>query len=83
MALIGGIVARDRQVAKTIRDGDADLHNRIDDVRDRYVRRDDLDGHLARLDATMKDLKADMKEHSATTNSRLDQLLVALQRHDK
>jgi hypothetical protein len=30
------------------------LHKRIDDVKDKYVRRDDFDKHITRLEATLQ-----------------------------
>lgn len=36
------------------------LHTRVDDVKEKYVRRDDLDGHLQRMDKKMDDLSAEM-----------------------
>jgi hypothetical protein len=35
----------------------AELHSRVDDVKERYVRRDDLDGHILRIDQNVRDLR--------------------------
>jgi hypothetical protein len=56
VAIIGGIIVRDRYVAKSIRDGDAELHSRINKVKDDYVRRDDLDKHLERIEHKLDEL---------------------------
>jgi hypothetical protein len=77
-ALIGAAIARDRQITRMITDGEEKLHARINDVRDQYVRRDDLDKHMQRWEKTLEDLRADMKEGNRQTNDRLDKLLVAL-----
>ncbi len=46
--------------------GDRELHGRADrlrqDMSDNYVRRVDLDGHMARMDATLKEMRDDQKE---------------------
>ena len=41
----------------------AKTHERIDEVKDRYVRRDDLDGHLTRLDSTVHEIREEMREN--------------------
>jgi len=41
----------------------AKTHDRIDDVKDKYVRRDDLDGHLTRIDRTVHEIREEMREN--------------------
>jgi predicted heme/steroid binding protein len=41
----------------------ANLHGRVDDVKEKYVRRDDLDGHIQRLDGNVRDLREEMREN--------------------
>ena len=41
----------------------ATLHGRVDDVKEKYVRRDDLDGHIQRLDGNVRDLREEMREN--------------------
>ena len=53
----------DDRLADMIRTGDDALHSRINQVRDEYVRRDDV-----------RELREDLKE----TNKRLDQLMSML-----
>lgn len=48
-------VAKDMQAS--IRDGDDKLHERVNRVRDEYVRRVDLDGHLARIDKKLDEMQ--------------------------
>jgi hypothetical protein len=73
-ATIGGFIVRDRQVAKTIADGDAELHQRVNKVRDEYVRRDDLTGHITRIETML----IAMRDEQRRTNERIDSLLVKL-----
>ena len=54
----------DRAVEKieiAMRSEDAQLHSRINDVRERYVRRDDFERHMQRLDEALKEIRADQK----------------------
>lgn len=37
------------------------LHTKVDDVKERYVRRDDLDGHLSRMDKKIDDIRSEMR----------------------
>lgn len=39
----------------------AGLHSRVDDVKEKYVRRDDLDGHILRIDQNVRDLRDEMR----------------------
>jgi hypothetical protein len=78
ITLVGGIIARDRSLMSTIQKGDDALHERINRTRDDYVRRVDLDGHLTRLDETMKDMRVDMKDHNSDVTGRIDKLILAL-----
>lgn len=41
----------------------ADLDKRIDDVKEKYVRRDDLDSHITRLDGSIRDLRDENREN--------------------
>lgn len=55
----------DRQtekLARAIGDGDDKLHERINRVRDDYVRRVDLDGHLSRFDKNFDEIRRDLKQ---------------------
>lgn len=67
------MIATFRNLAGRISAGNRDIHKRIDDVKEKYVRRDDLDGHIQRLDGNVRDLREEMRE-----NHR--QLLEALSR---
>jgi len=78
IGIIVAIVAQYRATADKIQKGDDALHDRINRVRDEYVRRIDLDGHLARLDTSVKELREETREGTRETNRRLDQVLAAL-----
>lgn len=63
-ALIGAfwkIVAMIKRVETKSSASVAVLHSRVDDVKERYVRRDDLDGHLSRMDKKMDDIRSEMR----------------------
>jgi hypothetical protein len=46
---------------KKIEDGDKDTNAKIDDVKERYVRRDDLNDHIGRLDKVIKEVRDEQK----------------------
>lgn len=78
VSMLGGVIVRDRQVSKSIKDGDDALHERINRVRDDYVRRSDLDGHILRLSNDMREMRVEQREATKDTNARLDMLLSAI-----
>lgn len=55
------------------------LHDRVNRVRDEYVRRDDLDGHLARMGKQFDDIRDDMRRNSENLDKRLDEIRKLLQ----
>jgi len=59
MAFIGGF----RNLASRISTSNRELHQRVDDVKEKYVRRDDLDGHLQRIDENVRDIRDEMREN--------------------
>lgn len=70
-ALSGGMKAAD----------DA-LHERVNRVRDEYVRRTDLDGHIQRLEKNVDDLRKDIKQSRSEMNERLDRIITAMASKD-
>lgn len=78
LTLVGALLAAFYRLTDAIRKGDDALHERVNDVRDQYVRQSDLDGHMARIDGSMRDLRSDMKEQHRDTQLRLDSVLAAL-----
>jgi len=85
VAIVGGLIARDRALMRQISDGDAavqklsdghvaNLHERINKTRDEFVRRDALDGHLARIDKNIAGMYAEQNE----TNRRIDEFMATM-----
>jgi uncharacterized membrane protein YdfJ with MMPL/SSD domain len=66
-------------VAGKIKAGDDALHERINRVRDEYVKRIDLDGYMERMEETVKELRTETHEGTREINHRLDQVLTTLQ----
>ena len=77
VVMIGGIIARDRQLTRMVQDGDEKLHDRINRVREDMVRRTDLDDHLQRVDKSLQTLDANIREQGRETTRRLDQLIAS------
>lgn len=63
LTLGGSIIAAFRNLAGRIATGNRELHNRVDDVKDKYVRRDDLDSHIRRLDESVGEIRQEMREN--------------------
>lgn len=85
VALIGGIIARDRFILTAISNGDKAcrddaerrydvLHERVNKTRDDFVRRDDLDNHMTRIEKTIASMHDEQKE----TNKRIDNFMATL-----
>ena len=70
VAMFGGY----RWVVARIDRLSSELHGRINDVREKYVRRDDLDTHLKPLEQGQKDLKDAIDK----LGDRFDGLVTAL-----
>lgn len=86
---IGGLIARDRalrdkfdtkidSVEKTVNDKTEALHERINRARDDFVRRDDLDKHLTRIERTVESGINSMSTEIKGTNARIDNLMAAI-----
>jgi len=93
VVVVGGVIARDRQLTnmihtnhtentEAIKQGDDELHHRInknrDELSDKYVRRVDLDAYMSRLDKSISDVRTDLRDSRIETNNRLDAILVAV-----
>jgi uncharacterized protein (DUF927 family) len=63
LALVTTIIAAFRNLAVRISTSERDMLKRIDDVKEKYVRRDDLDGHITRLDQGMREIREEMREN--------------------
>lgn len=85
VACVGGIIARDRYLSATIVSGDKAIreemdkkidvcHERINKTRDEFVRRDDLDAHMTRIEKSI----AGMHDEQKGTNKRIDEFMTAM-----
>lgn len=59
MAFGGIMVGTFRNVSMKI----AGLHGRVDEVKEKYVRRDDLDGHINRIDTNLRELREETRQN--------------------
>ncbi|MFA5897868.1 MAG: hypothetical protein WC829_02020 [Hyphomicrobium sp.] len=46
IAGVSALVMTHRNLTAKIEAGDAEIHSRVNETREKYVRRDDMDGHL-------------------------------------
>lgn len=74
-ALVGGVVTRDRQMAKQIRDSEDRMHDRINKVKDDYVKRSDMEACMARISDDVSRLRDEIREDRQATNQRLDTII--------
>ena len=65
----------DKELARAMKDSDDKLHDRLNRVRDEYVPRRELDEHMARMDKTLDEIKADQKNIIGILTSRRQQPL--------
>lgn len=75
---VGGLIARDRQVMKAIKDGDEKLHERINKAQTEYVRREDLNRHIQSIESNVRSMREEQRE----TNRRIDAVLSELARKE-
>ena len=63
--IIGGVIARDRNISKRISDGDGKVHIRIDDLKDdlneSFARKDDVEKTFARIESGQAEIRQDIK----------------------
>lgn len=81
VTMIGGFIARDRQVMARIQEGDEKIQKAVDDVRREYVRRDDLKDHLQSIEKSLVQSRDEQREMAR----RIDALItsIANSRSDK
>lgn len=72
------MIAAFNRLADRISRGDDVLHERLNSVQRDYVRRVDLDGHIARVDIQFRDMRAEMRDQHRDTQQRLDKVLSAV-----
>lgn len=86
VTVVGGVIARDRYIlslisknyagsTKVVQESNSQIHERINRVKDEYVRRVDLDTHITRLDASIQNMTQEMRNSAIATNQRLDTIL--------
>lgn len=56
------LIATFTSLSASIKDGDDKLHERVNRVRDEYVKRVDLDDHIRHLRDSMRDMRAEERE---------------------
>lgn len=67
------MIATGREVSeKAIQMASDHIHDRINRIRDDYVRRDDLQGHLVRIDKQFDEMRAQIQRGQETTEKKLD-----------
>lgn len=69
--LLRWVIVRLREDRESSSRRDAELHHRINEVKDDYVRRDDLMAHIGRLETGLGDVNAGLNR----VHERLDRLL--------
>jgi hypothetical protein len=83
VSFIIALVSSFRSLSATIKEGDDQLHERINRVRDEYVKRVDHDAQMNQLRDTVKEIRDELREGTRETNKRLDQVLAALSHERK
>lgn len=77
-SLMSMIATVQNGLEKHIDDATAPLHERVNRVRDEYVRRDDLDAHLNRMEKQFEDIRAEMRRGSDKVEARLGEMVKLL-----
>ena len=62
------------EVMQSVTAAAAVTHDRINRVRDEYVRRDDLEAHLKRIEKTFDDIRSEIQRGQAATERKLDSI---------
>jgi hypothetical protein len=62
ITMIGGLIARDRQVHTRIEQGDADNMKKIEEIKRDYVRRDDLKDHLQAIEKSISQSRDEQRD---------------------
>lgn len=73
--MIGGVITRDRQMVKQLRDSEDKMHARINDVKDKYVKKADMDAGMDRISADVSRLREEIRDERQETNRRLDTII--------
>lgn len=75
---VGMLIATFRVLQNQISANNNAIHERVNRVRDEYVKRIYLDSHLAHVDKSIEKLGADVKEGQRDIASRFDALILAV-----
>ena len=75
VALVGGVITRDRQMSAQIRRVEDKLHERINKVKDDYVKKTDMDEQVRLLRDDIGRMRDEIHEDRAETNKRLDTII--------
>jgi uncharacterized membrane protein len=73
-ALLTMITNAKEDMARQVKAGVDPLHERINRVRDEYVRRDDLEGHLVRLDNRFDKMEDNIRRGQESVERKFDEL---------
>jgi hypothetical protein len=71
VGMIGGLVLRDRQVMKSISDGDNEVHRRVDVIVKDFVQKSDLKEYLKPLAESINQ----MQQEQRAATQRIDRVL--------
>lgn len=74
--LRGSLEAQRKETSQKI----GEMHKKIDDVKEKFVRKDDMLGHIDRLERGVDSLRSDMGELRGTMDDNTRQILTALSR---
>lgn len=78
VALASIMIGASRNLGNKMSKSVAELHARIDHVKDNYVRRDDLDRHLERIDGNVNELRREIRHGNEMVMNRFDQIIERL-----
>lgn len=73
-SLMSMIAGAKEDMGQRITEATAPLHERVNRVRDEYVRRDDLAGHLSRIEKSIDDTKAETRRQYESIDKRLSEI---------
>ena len=62
-AFVTAMVGAFKNLSGRMSDSNKDLHGRIDDVKEKYVRRDDQDKHIARIEQNIREMRDEQREN--------------------
>lgn len=77
-SLLSMIAAVKDDASQQIKASVDQVHERINRVRDEFVRRDDLDGHLQRMEKRFDEVWTDMRRNNDAVAKRLDEIMARL-----